>query len=1635
MQHLDLKSLALTLCAVVSILTGVHAQDAKALGQIPNPVSEPYYGVYPDVSGSIMPEAARTTIDGCYIPHDPATWTQASFVNGASGGDLLDDGSTLEIALPFGVDLHGTTYNSFWININGNVSFTGPYWQYSSSGFPNDDFVMMAPFWADVDLGGAGEIWYNLTPDAIYVNWVGTGYYNTQADKLNTFQLIITDGTNPMIGVGNNVAFYYDNMDWTTGSASLGSNGFGGIPATVGVNKGDGIDFFQIGRFDRPGTDYDGPGGNNDGVDYLDGQCITFSTVPFENINPIAQGTPPNNSITQCSDQSGSLDISFTGPELDQTVSVTITSDLPGFSIDENTNGNLASTEVSWTSGTSGNYQIQYTAMDNFTTPGVTQLTIDVVLEQCCQPSLEITCPADAVVTSCEESTLPDATGMATATYPDCVDEPTILYTDELINDECGQVLERTWTATSGDLSATCTQMITVQDMVPPVFQTTPESGIVECLEDVPPAEPQLVTDNCSGVANLQFNEESTNQACPTITRTWVATDGCGNQSSIQQVIQVIDTEAPVFTVEPENVTIDCSEQIPPAIWEVSDNCDENVTVNVAVQTLGGNQNCQLRTQTPGGWGAPANGNNPGVYRDANFDSAFPSGLTIGCDNTMILESASEVQAFLPSGGTPSALPAVGNVDPNTVTNTFAGHLVAIKLSVGFDNNDPLFGQSDLALENAVLSGGTFEGYSVSEIIAIADQVIGGCSDEFTPSQLTDALSAINENFVDGTQNNGAIVCSQECTEVMIRTITATDNCQNQSIVQQVITIEDTTGPQASMDPENVTIQCGEDLPPVTDVTWTDNCSEPTNIQYNEEESGSCPTVITRVWSAEDECGNQSFVMQQITIVDQEGPIFNMEPQDVEIECGQQLPEPPMIDATDCSGVESIVLSVQISSVGCPVYTRTWTATDNCGNTSSVDQVISVVDDEDPVFDPYEVYIQVACQDLENVPELTATDNCSDVEVSYTQFNMSGGCSGTIYRIYTATDDCGNTTTVDQIIGLYDNEGPEILGTGGSYTVDCNSIPEIPQVTYQDNCSDLDEIETDFSEEIVTGDCPANYDIVWTWTAIDYCDNVTVVSETISVRDEEGPVPSMEPQDVVIDCSMEVPEAPEVTWTDACSTYTSDFTETRTDGNCDGNYMIEREWSAIDACGNETIVTQTIISQDTTAPEFTEVPADVTISCDATIASEMALAEDDCSGVEVMSADEIIPTDCPTEYTIQRTFTAIDGCGNQAQAIQLITIEDNDAPMLSLMPSNMIIDCEATVPEAPEVTATDNCDASVEVVYEEELVGDLPDPDATRDCLLTQPVDQQTPEDWAMFLFQGSSNTYYNVVEASYVEYEEAGIYTAYIEATLVNSSNPNAGFNAYVELTNGLTWGNWINQGFTATYKDDFNLAGDNYLDWLYFIISNNSTLTGWGDYEGSTLNLMHAPSSFLYGFQVGVAASNVNSALGAGGWFTYQGIWVDASTDFNQHVSGSGDFAFDLDCCPRYDVVRTWTAEDCAGNITSHQQIISFEELDALAFQPGNGNVAVSVDRPAFELVNLYPIPADDAAKIIVQANEDVHLTAFVVDLSGIKLMRVDLGPLAKKEQLHTELDVTNLNPGFYVVYISSGEDMDVRPMVIQR
>jgi len=99
---------------------------------------------------------------------------------------------------PGGINLFGTISTQLFVNNNGNVTFTNPLSTFTPSAFSSFGSPIIAPFFADVDTRGGGGLTtygndvYN-GHSAFIVNWPGVGYYNSQADKLNIFQLILTD--------------------------------------------------------------------------------------------------------------------------------------------------------------------------------------------------------------------------------------------------------------------------------------------------------------------------------------------------------------------------------------------------------------------------------------------------------------------------------------------------------------------------------------------------------------------------------------------------------------------------------------------------------------------------------------------------------------------------------------------------------------------------------------------------------------------------------------------------------------------------------------------------------------------------------------------------------------------------------------------------------------------------------------------------------------------------------------------------------------------------------------------------------------------------------------------------------------------------------------------------------------------------------------------------------------------------------------------------------------------------------------------------------------------------------------------------------------------------------------------------
>ena len=178
-------------------------------------------------------------------------------------------------------------------------------------------------------------------------------------------------------------------------------------------------------------------------------------------------------------------------------------------------------------------------------------------------------------------------------------------------------------------------------------------------------------------------------------------------------------------------------------------------------------------------------------------------------------------------------------------------------------------------------------------------------------------------------------------------------------------------------------------------------------------------------------------------------------------------------------------------------------------------------------------------------------------------------------------------------------------------------------------------------------------------------------------------------------------------WQTSCGDVEVSMDVEVTEGECDGQYTIVRTFTATDLCGNETIEAQTIQVVDNDAPVFEPI-SDLILDCTESLSDELPAASDNCSEASVSVSDEVIAGDCPQEYTVVRTYTAVDDCGNTSTMIQNVTFVDDQAPaVLSGYADNTIFVNNLLGEEVcADLVIEDNCDAEASWSHSDQIVAE-----------------------------------------------------------------------------------------------------------------------------------------------------------------------------------------------------------------------------------------------------------------------------------------------------------------------------------------
>jgi hypothetical protein len=712
---------------------------------------------------------------------------------------------------------------------------------------------------------------------------------------------------------------------------------------------------------------------------------------------------------------------------------------------------------------------------------------------------------------------------------------------------------------------------------------------------------------------------------------------------------------------------------------------------------------------------------------------------------------------------------------------------------------------------------------------------------------------------------------------------------------------------------------------------------------------------------------------------------------------------------------------------------RTYTAMDECQNTSTFVQIITLTDEVAPVASGVTADFTVECGDEYAIEAPSFTDNCDD-ELTLESWSeeVSASCPQVITYYWSAEDNCDNVTVVSTTVTIEDTTAPALEVPAG-YTAECSDELVYDMAYAYDVC--YGEIEVSVSVDTLDGNCANNYQIIRTFTATDLCGNSSTDTQVITVQDTTDPEFTFVPEGGYFSCE-ETLNYGQAEAEDNCGSAAVTFVDA-TETICANSYVITRTWTATDLCGNTATAVTTYMVFDNVAPEFDQELVDVYVECVDEIPAPVQVTATDNCGIAVVSVStDVIESDECGNQTIWVSYSATDECENVNSTGYYIYVLDETAPVLSETPADLIIECGAEWPAAPEVTATDNCGFSIQVEFEEYFFGDVPAEGSIADCDILTPARPagnpcNYPVDWAMALFgMPSAHRYYQVSEGQFIQYPNG---TIHVIATLHNAYNPENGFNVDVEFINGMDWAEWSTQAFLTSFKADCGGIAANHTDWMYYLLNNNNaTITGFGGYAGSVLNLVHAPSNNYFGFQLGNGANNYNGADNAfGGWFSYSGTFlVNGQQIMSGNATGAGDFAFELDCCPDYYITRCWTAMDCSGNITQHCQTISYDELDNdTPVLPGTPSLTPEMET----MVKVSPNPAVVMANFTVRAAVNDAATLEVFDVTGAKVALLLSTRLEAGQEYRVSMDVSNLAAGVYMYRFTNGFETETGRIVV--
>jgi surface protein with Ig-like domain len=194
---------------------------------------------------------------------------------------------------------------------------------------------------------------------------------------------------------------------------------------------------------------------------------------------------------------------------------------------------------------------------------------------------------------------------------------------------------------------------------------------------------------------------------------------------------------------------------------------------------------------------------------------------------------------------------------------------------------------------------------------------------------------------------------------------------------------------------------------------------------------GAAGAVVV-TWTATDDCENSGSAEATFTIEDTTDPTLDVPPP-ISVTCGEPDATTDLLawladaSATDTCGDVTITTTRSAAPGNCTA-TITWTATDECGNsTSAASTYTTVGDTTDPTMALIGGDVTIECGEPWEDPGTTIADDCDALIQPTITGDVDLHTPGIYVLTYMAIDACGNTgPTLMRTVTVEDTTPPEI---------------------------------------------------------------------------------------------------------------------------------------------------------------------------------------------------------------------------------------------------------------------------------------------------------------------------------------------------------------------------------------------------------------------------------------------------------------------------------------------------------------------------------------------------------------------------------------------------------------------------------